>query len=294
MGNYYLVADINEKGGYHVLGWLKNGKIEMEEVYRFEVKYIKGGDEEDKKQWDLEYIFEQIKAGLATCRKLGKLPVLVGITTCDDCFVLLDMDNKPVDNMIYSFDFPETLDAIRNNYPDDMKENSYFLMLADYFNFLLTGKMQCNYTRLPCKLISADTRDWNEEYITEMGFDKFQFPSLVQPGKVVGNLTLKVTEEVGYDFIVIQVLSRRAGKALFNTSAENSLCDGMKDDKDINDINIKDSNQNNEKERKINKYNISEELKSVIGDLCILFMTSHELKDLDEAKECIRNTFCTP
>ena len=35
MPNYYLAIDIGASSGRHILFWLENGKMHMEEVYRF-------------------------------------------------------------------------------------------------------------------------------------------------------------------------------------------------------------------------------------------------------------------
>ena len=34
--NYYLAVDIGASSGRHMLAWLEDGKIRMEEIYRFE------------------------------------------------------------------------------------------------------------------------------------------------------------------------------------------------------------------------------------------------------------------
>ncbi len=36
MAEYYLAVDIGASSGRHILGHLENGRIELEEVYRFE------------------------------------------------------------------------------------------------------------------------------------------------------------------------------------------------------------------------------------------------------------------
>ena len=36
MEKYYLAVDIGASSGRHILGHLENGKIELEEIYRFE------------------------------------------------------------------------------------------------------------------------------------------------------------------------------------------------------------------------------------------------------------------
>ncbi len=36
MANYYLAVDIGASGGRHILGSVEEGKIVLEEIYRFE------------------------------------------------------------------------------------------------------------------------------------------------------------------------------------------------------------------------------------------------------------------
>ena len=36
MGNYYLAIDIGASSGRHILGSIEDGKIVLEEIYRFE------------------------------------------------------------------------------------------------------------------------------------------------------------------------------------------------------------------------------------------------------------------
>lgn len=283
MGSTYLVADINEKSGRHVLGRLENGKLKLEEVYRFEVKHIQ---KDTKKLWDLEYIFEQIKTGIAKCKKLGRLPVLVGLTACDGCFVFIDKDNKVLDNMVFNFNSGENPEIFKSHYSDYIQRAKCFLALSDYFNYLLSGKLQCNYTNLllPGWPISRDTMDWNEDNITRTGFDKSQFSPVVYPGSVIGNLTLEVTEEIGYDFILIQTLSRQKASAIFKMAE----IPGPDDDENIKRTgNI----QQTDKKRLTENIDAADELKSIIGCLSILMITSHELEDMEAAKACIRNTF---
>jgi len=281
MANNYLMTDINEKGGCHFLGWLEDGKIRLEEVHRFDIKYI---PKDNERLGDMEYIFEQIKTGIANCKKLGKLPVLVGLTACDGYFVFIDEDNKVIDNMIFNLELPVNPETFKNNYSAYIERAKCFLMLSDYFNFLLTGNMQCNYTNLLAGgLVSRDTLDWNEDYIEKMGFDKSQFPPVSRPGSVIGNLTLENTEEIGYDFIVLQTLSRQAGAAIFKMSESSGT-------NTQNNIQSTD-NQGTGNLQPAGSDDIADELKSVIGCLCILMITGHDLKDLDAAKACIRNTF---
>lgn len=295
MGSKYMAIDISEACGRHLLGTIEDGKLKLEEVYKFESKFIEKGE---NKILDLKYIFEQIKAGLIKSRELGKLPVLVGLTAWDGSYVLLDSDNAVIDDMVFHLD--TSIDSekfkIDNSCYIDRAES--FLMVSDYLNFLLTGRMQCEYTNLlPRKLISWDTKDWDEEYIKKLGFMIIQFPPISHPGSVIGNLTIQVTEEVGYDFIVVQPASRKASAAILkmpgirDTDKEEDIQNTDKPEDVKNTDKTEDDNNTGKTEGVQNNDNIFDELKTAIGSLCIQMIISHELKDFEDARECIKNTF---
>ena len=91
MGNYYLAVDIGASSGRHILAELKNGRMELEEVYRFQ-----NGMQERTGAlcWDHEYLFREIKNGLKKCKELGKIPQSVSVDTWGVDFVLLDQEDR--------------------------------------------------------------------------------------------------------------------------------------------------------------------------------------------------------
>ena len=87
MEKYYLAVDIGASSGRHILGHLENGKIKLEEIYRFE----NGMDHKDGKLlWDVNRLFGEILNGMKKCKELGKLPVSMAIDTWAVDYVLLD------------------------------------------------------------------------------------------------------------------------------------------------------------------------------------------------------------
>lgn len=78
MTTYYLAIDIGASSGRHVIGWIEDGKICMEEIYRFDnlQKRIDGHD-----CWDVDGLFAHILEGLAACKEKGKVPTMLGIDT---------------------------------------------------------------------------------------------------------------------------------------------------------------------------------------------------------------------
>lgn len=78
MGKYFLAIDIGASSGRHILGSLEDGKIKLEEVYRF----WNGMDEENGVlYWNVERLFDEIITGMKKCGEIGKIPESVGIDT---------------------------------------------------------------------------------------------------------------------------------------------------------------------------------------------------------------------
>jgi rhamnulokinase len=243
MGNYYLAIDIGASSGRHILGHLEEGKLVMEEVHRFE----NGIAEKDGELcWDLEHLFHEIKQGLKKCREIGKLPVLIGIDTWAVDFVLLDKENKVLgntvsyrdsrtkgmDDKVYSI-IPEEqlyertgiqklifntiyqLTAVKEKHPQYLEQAETMLMIPDYFNFLLSGVKRCEYTNATTtQLVSPKTKGWDDELIQKLGLPRHIFPQISRPGTVVGNLTYEVSEEVGFDCVVVLPATHDTGSAV--------------------------------------------------------------------------------
>ena len=68
---YYLAVDIGASSGRHILAHLEDGKIVLEEMYRF----TNGNVTRDGHLcWELDRLFEEIVNGIAACAKAGKAP----------------------------------------------------------------------------------------------------------------------------------------------------------------------------------------------------------------------------
>ena len=114
MKRYYLAIDIGASSGRHILGHMEDGKMVLEEIYRFPNGMQKRDGE---KVWDIEALFEAVLAGMKKCRELGKIPVSVGIDTWAVDFVLLDKDDQRIGNAVaYRDDRTKGMDAFRNRF----------------------------------------------------------------------------------------------------------------------------------------------------------------------------------
>ena len=60
MKRYYLAIDIGASSGRHILGHMEDGKMVLEEIYRFPNGMQK---QDGEKVWDIEALFEAVLAG---------------------------------------------------------------------------------------------------------------------------------------------------------------------------------------------------------------------------------------
>ena len=99
MGNYYLAIDIGASSGRHILGSIEDGKIVLEEIYRFENGMV---EKNGHLCWNHERTFKEILAGIKKCKEIGKIPTSMSIDTWGVDFALLDEnDNLLGDTVSY-------------------------------------------------------------------------------------------------------------------------------------------------------------------------------------------------
>ena len=95
---YYLAIDIGASSGRHIIGSYENGRLTIEEMYRFPNGMKKNGD--GTLVWDSDALFGYVKAGIAECVKKGKSPSYIGIDTWGVDFALLDKDGNRIGDTV--------------------------------------------------------------------------------------------------------------------------------------------------------------------------------------------------
>ena len=88
---YYLAVDIGASSGRHMLSHMENGKMVIEEIYRFPNGMI---EKAGHKVQNVNRLFEEILTGMKTCLEMGKVPYSMGIDTQAVDFVLLDKNDQ--------------------------------------------------------------------------------------------------------------------------------------------------------------------------------------------------------
>ncbi len=248
MSNYYLAVDIGASSGRHILGSIQDGKIVLEEVYRFENGMKK---KDGHFYWDHNQLFEDIKEGLKKCKEAGKIPVSMGIDTWGVDYALLDENDEVIDMMygyrdnrtdgmddeVYKL-IPETelyartgiqkamyntiyqLMADKVYHPETLEKAKTLLFVPDFFNFMLTGTKANEYTEsTTSQLINPKTKDWDYELIERLGYKKEIFQKVVTPGTSLGRMRPEVAKEIGFDLELVVPCTHDTGSAVLAVPA---------------------------------------------------------------------------
>ncbi len=245
MGNYYLAIDIGASSGRHILAHMDNGQMILEEIWRFEngMKNKNG-----HLCWDVEHLQENIILGIKKCSEINKIPVSVGIDTWAVDFILLDKDGHAIsdavgyrdsrttgmDEEVYKiipldelygrtgiqkqmFNTIYQLMAVKSETPELMEKADSMLMIPDYFNYILTGNMACEYTNATTtQLVDPETKDWDYALIERLGYNKTIFKKIEMPGYVVGEFLPEIQERVGFNCQVVLPATHDTGSAVLS------------------------------------------------------------------------------
>ena len=246
---YYLAIDIGASSGRHILGHVENGKVVLEEMYRFDNLQVRKNGHDC---WDMENLWNGIIGGLKACGAAAKIPTTIGIDTWGVDYVLLDKNdsvlgdavayrdsrNEGMDLEATKFISPEVLYARTGiqkqpfntiyqliaqklESPDQVAQSERLLMVPEYLNFLLTGVKKSEYTISSTgSLLDAHKKDWDRELIGMLGLPQHIFGELNMPGAVVGDLLPAIREQVGFNASVILVAAHDTGSAFLAVPAK--------------------------------------------------------------------------
>ena len=97
---YFLAFDLGASSGRAILGTLENGKLDLQEVHRFENGHKRVGD---SLYWDYPALASELKAGLAKAAAITKDIAAIGIDTWGVDYVLFDRDSKEMVRLPYHY-----------------------------------------------------------------------------------------------------------------------------------------------------------------------------------------------
>lgn len=226
--SYYLAIDIGASSGRHMLGHIEGGHLVLEEVYRFENKLE---NRSGRLCWDTQGLFRHIVAGIKRCGDLGKAPKSIGIDTWAVDYVLSDGDGEIIGDAVAYRDsrtdgvrdevgriipplelyektgiYPQPFNTIYQLYTqtEEQRAAKHLLFIPEYFAYLLTGKMMCEYTVASTSgLLNCGTGDWDEDIIKALGYNRGLFKEVGQPGCTVGPLSDEIEKLTGVSAEVV-------------------------------------------------------------------------------------------
>lgn len=250
----YLAIDIGASSGRHILGRVEDGKIVLEEVYRFDnSQVVRNGHD----CWDIEKLVASVKAGIDAA--LAKGPVeSIGIDTWGVDFVLLDAQgrlvgdavayrdartqdaDKEIESTVLSFadlyrrvglqkapyNTIYQLWALKKEHPEQLAAAAHFLTVPEYLNYALTGKIVHEYTdSSTTALLDAAKKDWDFDLIEKLGLPTRIFGKLEMPGATVGDykgvkVVLPALHDTGSAYLAVPA---RDDKAVYLSSGTWSL-----------------------------------------------------------------------
>ena len=209
---YYLAIDLGASSGRHIVGWKESGKVCTEEVYRFP-----NGVKEQNGHliWDIRSLVYHVKEGIHKAKEKYPKIKSLSIDTWGVDYVLLKGDTEVFP--VYAYRDSRTEAAVPKVHEKisfvelyrhtgcqfqpfntiyqiyDDKENDRLegvtdlLMIPEYLLYKLCGNKAREYTNATTTgMVNAQTGEFDEELIDKLGYPKYLFPKLTQPGTIIG------------------------------------------------------------------------------------------------------------
>lgn len=229
MGNkgQVLAFDFGGGSGRAILGRLEDGKIRMEEVYRFSNDPVIINN---TMYWDTLRQFFEIKQGMLQAKQKGGFDS-IGIDTWGVDFGLLDAHGALLESAIHyrdqrtvgmqeetflaipkkdiyqitgnqfeNFNTIFQLYSLVKQRPWLLEKADTLLLTPDLFNYFLTGEKRAEYTMASTtQLMDAKQKVWSEKILDALGIPKRILPEIVPSATIIGSLTNEICEELGIE-----------------------------------------------------------------------------------------------
>ena len=240
----HLAIDIGASSGRHIVGTVRDGKIALEEVFRFPNAQVRRDGHDC---WDPDALVKSVKAGIDAALAGGPLDS-IGLDTWGVDFILLDKDLKPCSDAVAYRD-PRTANAdveierevmsfadlyarpgiqktsfntiyqlwgLKKEHPEQLARAAHFTMMPEYLNYALTGRLVHEYTESSTTgLLDAVKKDWDRDLIAKLGLPPGIFGKLEMPGATVGEykgvkVVLPALHDTGSAYLAVPARDDRA------------------------------------------------------------------------------------
>ena len=238
--HYYLAIDLGASSGRHIVGWLADGQLQTKEVYRFPNGVL---EKDGHLTWDMESTYGHVVAGIREAfRQFPKIESL-SVDTWGVDYVLLDEDREILPVYAYRDGRTEAvIPKVHEKIPfselyshtgcqfqpfntiyqlyDELErgrlENATdMLMIPEYLMYKLSGVKAREYTNATTMgMVNAKTGEFDMHIVQALGYPMGLFPSLSQPGTVLGTLKPEIAQEVGGSCKVVLCATHDTGSAV--------------------------------------------------------------------------------
>ncbi|MEK4510195.1 rhamnulokinase [Paenibacillus sp. FSL K6-2524] len=221
MPSNHIAVDIGASSGRLVLGKLEDGKISLEEIHRFSNGFT---ERNGSCFWDIDYLFDQIIAGLQKAKTYGVQKCSLGIDTWAVDYVIIDKNGEKIQE-VYSYRDNRTenvmekvaaqispeevykktgiqqlaFNTLYQLYVHDQRElekADKILMVPDYLYYRLSGRMINEVTNASTtQLINLHTRDYDTDLLKLLHLKREQFAELTEPGEVLGFVSEAIVQQ---------------------------------------------------------------------------------------------------
>ena len=252
MTKHYFAVDLGATSGRTIVGQIIDGKVELEELTRFNNHLIQTGGHV---YWDIYALYTEVIRGLKTAAQRQLNIASIGIDTWGVDFVMIGDDNAILRNP-RAYRDPITFDAmddyIKHIIPQQdvyqttgiqfLNFNTLFqfyamrregnsalqharkiLFIPDALSWMLTGNEVCEHTvASTSQLLDPHTRQLDERLLASVGLTRAHFGKMVSPGTLIGVLTNEVQEQTGLGPVpVIAVAGHDTASAVAAVPAKN-------------------------------------------------------------------------
>jgi rhamnulokinase len=250
-GQTFLAFDLGATSGRAVCGHLEGDRFEMKEIHRFPNHIL---ELHGKFYWDIYKLFGELKEALKVCVREGIKITSIGIDTWGVDFGYVAEDGTilslprayrdPYTNGVpEEFDYEMSLKELYGitgiqimnfnsvfqlykAYKDDFgptKVASKILFIPDLFAYMLTGKMNWEYTDASTsQLLNARTKEFDKRILDAINVPSDLMGEIKMPGRLIGILSEEVRNETGIGNVpVVTVASHDTASAVAAVPAIN-------------------------------------------------------------------------
>lgn len=223
----YLAIDLGAESGRVIAGIYDGNKVRLEEMNRFPNGPVNVAG---TKRWDLIGLWKEIQAGLHIAnQKFGDSIISCGVDTWGVDYVLLSEKDELL-GQPYNYRDPRNdgmvehaltrvskqeifaqsglqfmqintlyqLISTQLNDPGLLDVAEHFLMVPDFFHWLLCGSKVVEFTNATTtQFLHPNERDWSKDLLRKFEIPEKIFPKVVPPGTKLGTLRKDVSHQTG-------------------------------------------------------------------------------------------------